>query len=93
MTVRVYTGKHCQPCHPIEEMIKQGKVSEDVELIDIETDEGFLKFKEEVLDKGDGAVPSAYKDGQQCKIGCDETGNILIFECPMTDDHPSSGED
>lgn len=92
MPIRVYTGKHCQPCHPIEELIKQGKVAEDVELVDIETDEGFLKFKEEVLDKGDGAVPSAYKNGQHCKIILSEEEDRVFFECSK-DDPPSSREE
>lgn len=81
MSIRVYTAKHCDPCHKIEDLIREGKISEDVELVDIETDEGFLKFKEEVLNGKDGAVPSAYKEGQQCKIGFDEEKN-LVFECP-----------
>lgn len=81
MPIRVYTAKHCEPCHKIEDLIKEGKISEDVELVDIETDEGFLKFKEDVLARGDGAVPSAYKEGQQCKIGFNEDDS-LVFQCP-----------
>lgn len=81
MSIRVYTAKHCTPCRKIEELIREGKISEDIELIDIETDEGFLKFKDDVLARGDGAVPSAYKEGQRCKIGFDEEEH-LFFECP-----------
>lgn len=81
MPIRVYTAKHCDPCHKIEDLIREGRISEDVELVDIETDEGFLKFKEEVLNSDNGAVPSAYKEGQQCKIGFGED-NSLVFECP-----------
>jgi len=84
MTVRIYTARHCTPCHHIEDLIKEGKISEDVELIDIETDEGFLKFKEEVLDSDDGRVPSAYKEGQQCRIGLDEQ-DTLVFDCPTNE--------
>lgn len=96
MALRIYTAKHCEPCRRIEDLIKEGKISEDVELVDIETDEGFLKFKKDVLDHSDGMVPSAYKEGQQCKIGFDEEEN-LVFECPA-DERPteapaSSGED
>jgi len=72
-------------------MVKRGQVNEDIELIDIETDNGFEKFKAEVLEHGDGAVPSAYKDGKQCRIAISED-ETLVFECP-TDDHPSSVQD
>lgn len=88
MTVRVYTSKHCAPCHDVDRRVKKGQIAEDVELIDIETEEGFLRFKEEVLDQGDGAVPSAYKGGQRCKIQIDEETDTLIFACP-TDAPPS----
>ena len=83
MTVRIYTAKHCTPCHHIEALIREGKISEDVELIDIETDEGFLKFKEDVLDE-DGRVPSAYREGQQCRISLDEEENV-VFDCPTAE--------
>lgn len=91
MTIRVYTAKHCKPCHEIEELIKQGKFAgeSEVELIDIETDRGFEKFRKEVLDFGDGAVPSAYRDGKKCLIRIDEENNNLLLECP-TNDLPSS---
>lgn len=91
MTIRIYTAKHCKPCLEIEQLIKEGKFAGEakVELIDIETDEGFKKFKEEVLDFGDGAVPSAYRDGEKCLIRVDEENNSLLLECP-TDHLPSS---
>jgi glutaredoxin len=83
MTIRVYTAKHCKPCHSVERLIKEGRFAgEEVELVDIETDEGFKKFKEEVLDFSDGAVPSAYKGGEKCLIHIDEENNSLLLECP-----------
>jgi len=87
MRIRIYTATHCEPCRKVEELIKEGNLSEEVELVDIETDEGFLKFKEDVLDHSDGRVPSAYKEGKLCKIGLDEKGK-LAFECP-TDEQPT----
>jgi len=91
MTIRVYTSKTCKPCHEIEKLIKEGKFAGEtkVELIDIETDEGFEKFRKEVLDFGDGAVPSAYKDGEKCLIRVDEESDSLLIECP-TGGPPSS---
>lgn len=86
MTIRIYTAKHCPPCHQIEEFIKQGKFTgeNEIEIIDIETDEGFEKFRKEVLQFGDGAVPSAYKDGKKCLIRVDEETNNILLECPTT---------
>jgi len=82
MTIRIYTAKHCRPCHDVERLIKEGRFigETEIELIDIETDEGFQKFREEVLDFSDGAVPSAYKDGEKCLIRIDN--NNLLLECP-----------
>ena len=93
MTIRIYTAKHCVPCKEVEDLIKADRFQGKVKLIDIETDEGFEKFRKEVLDFGDGAVPSAYKDGKKCLIHIDEESNSLILECPTTaDDLPSSGQ-
>jgi glutaredoxin len=84
MTIRIYTAKHCKPCHEVERLIKEGKFSggDEVELVDIETDEGFEKFRKEVLDFGDGAVPSAYKDGEKCLVRIDEENDNVLLECP-----------
>ena len=65
----------------------------DIELVDIETNEGFEKFRKEVLDFSDGAVPSAYKDGEKCLIRIDKESNNLLLECPTTTAPPSSGQD
>jgi predicted thioredoxin/glutaredoxin len=83
--IKVFTSKHCKPCHGIVERIKEGKFNQDeVDLIDIETPEGFEEFKKEVLDFGDGAVPSAYKDGTRCLISINEEDNVII-DCPNND--------
>lgn len=87
MAIRVYTSKNCPPCKEVDRLIKEGRFEGEIELVDIETDEGFLKFKEEVLDFGDGAVPSAYKDGNKCLISI--TDDSLLFNCP---DEASSSE-
>ena len=79
--IKIFSSKHCAPCHDLLEAIKAGKVEEDVEIIDVDTDEGFLMFSEQVLKHGDGAVPSAFKDGQKCNILIDSEETIF-FECP-----------
>lgn len=91
MGIKIYTAKHCPPCRVIEEIIKEGKLTEEIELIDIETDSGFDQFVKEVLSVGEGAVPSAYKDGQRCKILIGEDKELTL-DCP-TGDKPASGQD
>lgn len=83
MTVKVYTSKSCGPCEEVRKAIEEGKFGgvEEVELVDIETDEGFEEFSKEILSKGDGAVPSAYKDGKKCTISITDDSH-LIFSCP-----------
>lgn len=96
--VKVFTSENCAPCQDVARLIKQGHVNVAVRLIDIETDEGFEMFKEEVLSRGDGAVPTAYKDGKQCElryrdgavfIECDEDPQALYS--PNVADASSSG--
>lgn len=93
MTIRIYTTPHCKPCLEVTRLIKEGKFSgaDKVELIDIETDEGFEKFKKEVLDFGDGAVPSAYRNGERCLVHIDEENDNVLLECPTAP--PSSQQD
>jgi hypothetical protein len=79
-----YTSKSgdCKPCGEINKLVEAGQfVSPDgeVDLVDITTDEGFDRFNKEILSKQDGAVPTAYKDGQKCQIIL-ENGQVF-FEC------------
>ena len=69
-----YTAKSggCQPCEEITKLVEEGKFwnsqTDEVDLVDIGTDEGFERFNKEVLSKNPGAVPSAYLDGVKCQI-------------------------
>jgi len=81
MAIKIYTSKNCPPCQDLEDKLKESELEDEVEIVDIDSDEGFLDFKHEVLDRRDGAVPSAFKDGKQCKIGFDED-NKLVLDCP-----------
>ena len=87
MTIRFYTSRHCEPCKEIADLVAKADLGEEVEIIDIDTDEGFERFTKEVLEQDDGAVPSAYKDGKRCIIGFDEQQEFAI-ECP-TDAPPA----
>lgn len=85
--LRVFVSDHCAPCQQVKRAIQEGKFQGEVEMVDIETDEGFIKFKEEVLSLGDGAVPSAYKEGKKCLISIAEDDSLFI-NCPT--DPPAS---
>lgn len=78
-----YSATDCSPCKQLADMIKEGKVEADanVELVDIETDEGFSRFEKEILSRGEGAVPSAYFKGEECAIQIVDD-EILKIQCP-----------
>jgi glutaredoxin len=82
MTIKIFTSKNCKPCQEVDRLIKEGKFEGDIQVVDIETDEGFEEFRKEILEKGDGAVPSAYRDGQKCIISITEDDS-LIFKCSV----------
>lgn len=86
MTVKLYTAAHCAPCHmAVDALAKQGNVieGEAVEVVDVETDEGFSEFNDNVLSKlpegEEIGVPLAFKDGQCCRL--DLTGGKLSLVC------------
>lgn len=91
MTIKVFTSKNCPPCREVDRLIKGGKFQGDIQIVDIETDEGFAEFRKEILDHGDGAVPSAYRDGQKCIISITEDDN-LVFNCPDNETQEIPGD-
>lgn len=90
-----YTTKDgsCQPCEEITKLIEEGKFhspdTDEVDLIDIGTDEGFKKFYDEILSKQDGGVPTAYLNGKKCVIVVEE--GVVRFECPSNPDSAEHG--
>lgn len=90
MTKRIiyYTSEGCTPCEQITKLVSAGKFSnpstDEVDVVDIGTDEGFARFAKEVLSKNDGAVPSAYLDGEKCEIQILDDDSIF-FKCPSND--------
>lgn len=80
--VRLYIAEHCAPCKELREIVEKTFAPEQIEVIDIETDEGFDQFTDEVIAHSDGEVPSAYKDGIQCRIFIEEDETVS-FECPV----------
>lgn len=82
--VKVFVAGHCEPCQEVKELLKEGAFVVDgeegasVELIDIETDEGYT----EMLAHEVPAVPTAFAGGKQCKIGIDREEGVVVLECP-----------
>ena len=88
MTIRVYTSEKCGPCEEIRKQVQdedfQLSLGDNVEVIDIGSDDGFQQFYDDVLSKEDGEVPVAFRDGQKCHVGFDEDDKLVI-ECPTND--------
>jgi hypothetical protein len=85
-------SEHCGPCQVIKDMVEKGQVSDkEVELVDIESDEGFPYIEEFAL----SGVPSAYKGKEKCEIKIDQGANKLHIICPAPtiEAPPSSDED
>lgn len=87
MGITLFTHPKCFPCKEVKKRLAEsgGKLDgQDVELVDISTDKGFDRFNQEVLAKGNGTgvVPSAYRDGQQCRILHDHNAEKLRLDCP-----------
>ena len=77
--VKVFVSSSCGPCQEVKEAIASGKFNlEDVDLIDLETDEGFPYIEKMKLNR----VPVAYKGKRQCKILHDDEGGLFI-DCPQ----------
>lgn len=81
-----YTTKNgsCTPCEEINKLIEAGQFqspdTDEIDLVDITTDEGFKRFSDDILSKQDGGVPSAYMDGKKCQIIVED--GVVHFECP-----------
>jgi len=84
----------CTPCEELGKLVKEGKFSspdaDEIDIVDIGTDEGFERFTKEVLSKHDGAVPSAYLDGKKCSIELED--DMVYFDCP-TNDRPEAPDE
>jgi len=71
-------------------LIEKGEVDagdvEEIDVVDIDTDEGFDRFEKEVLaklpDDGEARLPGAYLDGIACDIKMVDDDKFVIFECP-----------
>lgn len=74
--LQIFIGEHCSGCEQLKEIAENGGFGDDVEVVDIETEEGFPKVAEMELTE----IPSAYEDGKKCAIKYSDD-NVEI-KCP-----------
>lgn len=89
--ITVFTSSDCTPCEEINRLLEERKFEGEIQLVNIDDDEGFEMFNKAVLSKGEGGVPSAYSDGEKCEIQILDD-DFILFKCPK-DDSPSSAEE
>ena len=82
--IKLFVGSHCAPCERVKELVQGGQFLVDneegmsIEMIDVESDEGFPAILEHNL----SGIPSAIDEsGKQCRIRVDEEGGVVLFEC------------
>ena len=77
--IRIFISSSCAPCKEIKGLFEQGRINlTGVELIDLETKEGFPYLDKMKLSK----VPSAYIGTKTCKLGINKEENSIIIQCP-----------
>ena len=86
----VYVARDCGPCEQVSRLVQEGKAAEEVDLVDIETDEGFARFSTEVLSQGESGVPCAFSGPKECEILYDDEKDVLYFDCTPKDAPPAS---
>jgi len=74
--LKIFIAKHCLPCQQLKEIAENGGFGDDVEVIDVESEEGFPKVAEMELME----IPSAYEDGKKCRIKY--SGDNVEIKCP-----------
>jgi len=82
MTIKLFVGEHCGPCHEIEALVRKNKFEtdlgdEDVRIIDVESKEGFSEIAKEDL----RSVPTAKRKGDFCRLDIDQDTGVLIISC------------
>jgi hypothetical protein len=77
--IRLFVHGSCAPCQEIKKLIESGKFDkEEVEVIDIATEEGYHWMEKMKLTR----VPSAFHGSQECKLRIDDEKEALLIECP-----------
>lgn len=76
--VTVYVAGSCGPCKQVKRLIGKGKINRPVDIIDVETEQGFPLIEKMGLSK----VPAAYLGETQCNLSFSKDGQALVVECP-----------
>lgn len=84
--LQIFVAEHCSGCKQLKEIAVNGGFGDDVEVIDIETEEGFPKVAEMELTE----IPSAYEDGKKCAIKYSDD-NVEI-KCPAENEMVGEAE-
>ena len=83
-TIKVFTANHCAPCDRVKELLEKGLVESDIDaeldLINIETEEGFKEIEKNDLT----SIPAAFYEGRSCKLDIDEEREIAVITCNPT---------
>jgi len=74
--IKLFIAEHCEPCQAVKNIVQKAK-SEDVEMVDVETDEGFPYIQQ----LGIEGIPSAYKEGEKCELYVDEEAEVINIIC------------
>lgn len=88
--ITLFSHADCEPCKLIADLVQKGQIdagdAEELDVVDIDTDEGFTRFEKEILAKlpedGKAPLPGAYMAGQLCEIKLVDDDKYVIFECP-----------
>jgi glutaredoxin len=77
--VKIFVSASCGPCERVKKLIQEGKFNlEDVDLIDLETEEGFPWIERLNLDR----VPAAFEGNKVCRLDIDPEQQSLVITCP-----------
>jgi len=83
--LRVFVSAGCGPCSEIKAAIEAGRFNaEDIDLIDVETKEGFPFIKKFGLTK----APAAYLGKKECEMFINREDNSIFIDCPVSDKSP-----
>ena len=86
MTLQIFIAEHCSPCQDLKAAVEAGKFGTDVEIIDVESEEGFPYIEKLGLTE----VPSAFFKGKKCLVHYKDDG--LQLECPDDSQEATTNE-
>ena len=79
--VKLFIGSHCSPCQKLKELMTEGKFLVDgekgkVDMVDVETEEGFLNIEKYNLE----LIPAAIDEkGDHCSVSIED--ETVVIEC------------